>query len=239
MSNQKFKTATILTIMVMAIYFVLLLVMQLNGTLPLEKDIYVMSPDNAIELPFSVSYWYGLLLFPAVLMVLGVYTALDNYVGQEPRENNFSQGIKYQARLMSVFAPALALGFGMAVGALCILSGPFLPEAGGPVSALVNTILVTVCSYSVLGTVVMAVSLITYDLDYYDAKDGHKQKMHSITDTYLQMSAQLFKNSGFALAFPLLVGCTLGYMIRLVAHTATTATRATITMVVPGKAAEV
>lgn len=236
--NQKFKTAAVLTIAAMIIYVVTLAVMQYNGTLPVETTVYVTSPNIAIEMPFEVSYWYGLIFFPAVLMMLGVYTSLETYVGKEPRDGNFAQDIKYQARQLSVFVPALSIGIGMGTGAISVLVGPFLSDVGGPISALANTIVVSLACYLFFAVGITAVMMVIHSLNYYDAKDGYKPKMHSMTEAYLQFSAQLFKNSGFMLGSPLLVGCTLGYMVRLIAHTAAIATSATIKMVLPGKAAK-
>lgn len=215
--NKKFKTATVLTITVMIVYSVIYAVMQNNGTLPRETEFYLVNPEWVVPLAFSVSFWWGLLFFPASLMLIGVYTSYDLYVGQEPRSANFSHRIKHQARILRLLLPAIAIGIGMATGMICILVNPFVSGVGGPLSALVSVGLVAAGSYLLFGVTVTASTIFTIDLSYYDANDDYKQKMHSLTETYLQLSAQVLK-SGFLLGMPLWFGCVLGYMMRSVAH---------------------
>lgn len=206
------KLSVVVTIIVTVVYVVYLL--ALGNSLPVETNLDALHLKwLKVELPFLVSAWWNILLFPLVIASSAYCYNQEAIVGKEPRGLRDETQFKYEARLhvylVTVVATLVALG--TMVG--CAFISPIcnIPnEFPGPFSSTVFGIATWLTAYVILGAGTEFLSMLFND----DALFFPKSEQ-SLTKKY-QNSLVAFTKLGLIKTLPSIFGLTCGYVLRSV-----------------------
>ena len=231
------KIAIAITTLMALVYALLL---TLNGA-PHEISMVVMAESWAdVLLPeeLQLSYWWNLLVFPLVAMTIVFVGNQEAIAGKEPRprrrleykkdgdnlvpisasfqegsEEKEMVGRKYEARVHIFILNCVALIAAFGTTSVWAITSVIFPEysQAGPLTFLASALAVWLAVYCGFGVLIeMAYVLFPgiFDGNLTD-NDG------DLTGNYQKRVIALTKQ-GFARSLPLVLGATIGYMLRMI-----------------------
>lgn len=211
------KMAIVITTVVTVAYALCLLV---ANNLPVERVLFVYRVDLSkwlqFPLPFEVSCWWSLLLFPIAIMVIAYAASCNLIVGKEPSHPGFpgDAQFKYRARLALYFVTNISniVAFIFVVVCVMLFSLSFLKdEMGGLLSSLISGFYVWIICYVIFGSAMEFMKALLWES--CEHSEGYTKNEETFTKKY-QVSVVAFAKLGIIKTFPLLFGLTCGYLLR-------------------------
>ena len=202
---RSFQIFTVITMLVGVVYAILLATIW-KDVAP-ETVLHIWNNNGeGIVLPFEVSRWWNLLIFPAIVIVGMYIKEFHALTGSEPRGCNEKVSLKYTARMVLNLVKGISFLF-----AICMAAGSlvFSPLTG--ITTLLSFVCIGVIVYFGAYTVLGAWSTLGYlflGFDFFEEK--------VTVQTHLVMGEKLIKEAGLIQAFPFLVGLSIALMVRMI-----------------------
>jgi len=210
MENKNLKLAVILTVVGIAIYSTLLLMLSSTDKL-VENQVMVLTSINGthpywkIPLSFELSYWWNLIFFPLPLILFMYITQEEYIIGKEPHTDNLNLQDKFSVKLAIFSVKIVARIIAIACTFFQFFSNLFFEkQLAGPLSALVLMVMVFVVIYVFLGTFLPLLGGVTANQFY-----GKRKTKEIYTSLLIQ-----FTKIGSVKTFPFILGLTVGFLIK-------------------------
>jgi len=208
---KKMKIAIAITTLMALAYAALL---AFKGA-PQETSLIIMGEGWAnIPLPkeMQFSHWWNLLVFPMAIVAIVHMCSLKEIVGDEPRSSRGMGAYKHSAKtnvfIVTIVANVLAIG-SVVLWAVIDCLVPVHTTQAGPLTLLVSGLVVWLGTYVGIGFCIIGAiaffSWKTFSDPYYDESP--------LSERY-QKTFVAFGKIGFFQTLPMILGMTLGYVLR-------------------------
>ena len=211
--KSKIFLADKVIVMVTLAYVTYLSVLSAMGILPVEKQLVIIDSGWKIILPFTVSYWWNLILAPVVIVFWRYLKMSENIIGKDPESSNRRIEYKYRIRrsviMINTICGMVSLGI-MVSSAFLFQIGPKIglssvEDKFSPVTALTNGIILGIISYFITG---ISFGFDALSLGRFDAMRLGKEE--EMKDKYSIMFT-LTSRIGLIKTFPMLLGMVVTY----------------------------
>lgn len=207
-NKEKFQIAVKVTILGMIVYVCVLLFSGIEVKPERVIDLYnSIGFRGEIQLPFEVSVWWNLLVFPLIIFISRYACGHDEIAGREPHSQSANLKLKHEAKATHWMLTLLAMVF-LGFMILCAIIVSALIGVNSLLSGVLSGIYFALCVYAVLGCGVVAMMFILPIHEDF-------QEEVTTTEKYLIYSENLLK-IGLLKTFPIMIGLTAGFCIRIV-----------------------
>ena len=208
------KKIKIATIVIIAIAMVYVVVLALVNNVPVQTKVVIFLSDDSdsmTKLPFNVSFWWNLVIFPVYLLAFVYIFNQTKIAGEEPSISKGGIKEKFHVRGINFMANALYLVLSLGVCFVGMIGGFFsdiLANTFGPLSFITMNIQLFLLCHIIAGPVVEFLMMLYKDISY---------EYESYTEAYEARALAYIKN-GSIKSLPYLMAVTIAFMLRFTAE---------------------